>query len=85
MGGEAQQGVGFCGEGGAAGGEGCGVKRKLVGLVVEDRGIIRHGYEIFHEGVKVGEVTSGSYAITLEKASGWVTSMPTMRGCRRSM
>jgi aminomethyltransferase len=47
-----------------------GVKRKLVGLVVEDRGIIRHGYEIFHEGVKVGEVTSGSYAITLEKSIG---------------
>lgn len=47
-----------------------GVSRKLVGLVVEDRGIIRHGYEIQHEGVKIGEVTSGSYAITLEKSIG---------------
>lgn len=47
-----------------------GVKRKLVGLVVEDRGIIRHGYEIQHEGKRIGEVTSGSPSITLEKSIG---------------
>jgi aminomethyltransferase len=38
-----------------------GVIRKLVGFVMADRGIPRHGYEIFNEDEKqIGKVTSGS-------------------------
>jgi aminomethyltransferase len=35
-----------------------------------ERGIARHGYEVFKEGQAVGHVTSGSYTPTLEKAVG---------------
>ena len=37
-----------------------GVKRKLVGFKMIDRGIPRQHYEIAHEGKVVGEVTSGT-------------------------
>lgn len=38
-----------------------GLKRKLVGFEMVDRGIPRHGYELVNaEGVKIGEVTSGT-------------------------
>jgi glycine cleavage system T protein (aminomethyltransferase) len=47
-----------------------GVKRKLVGFVVEDRGIARHGYKVFKEGQEIGEVTSGTFSPTLQKAIG---------------
>lgn len=47
-----------------------GVKRKLVGFVVEDRGIARHGYKVFKDGQEVGEVTSGTFSPTLQKALG---------------
>jgi aminomethyltransferase len=52
-----------------------GLKRKLVGFEMTGRGIARHGYPI-HEsvgdapGAKVGEVTSGGPAPTLEKNIG---------------
>jgi aminomethyltransferase len=56
-----------------------GLKRKLVGFEMTGRGIARHGYAI-HEavggavggtpGTKVGEVTSGGPAPTLEKNIG---------------
>jgi aminomethyltransferase len=48
-----------------------GVKRKLVGFEMTERGIARHGYAIQDEaGAKVGEVTSGGPAPTLEKNIG---------------
>lgn len=37
-----------------------GLQRKLVGFVMQERGIPRHGYEIAFEGAVIGEVTSGS-------------------------
>ena len=38
-----------------------GLKRKLVGFEMVDRGIPRHGYELVNaEGEKIGEVTSGT-------------------------
>lgn len=37
-----------------------GVKKKLVGLKMIDRGIARHGYEVFYNGELIGHVTSGS-------------------------
>jgi aminomethyltransferase len=48
-----------------------GIKRKLVGFEMVDRGIPRHGYEIVDEqGNKIGEVTSGTQAPSLGKAIG---------------
>ena len=41
-----------------------GVKKKLVGLKMLDRGIARHGYEVFCDGEKIGTVTSGSFSPT---------------------
>ena len=36
-----------------------GVSRRLVGLVMLDKNIARHGYEVYFGGEKVGHVTSG--------------------------
>jgi len=48
-----------------------GTKRKLVGFVVEGRGIARHGHAIHNsEGQKIGEVTSGSPSPVLGKGVG---------------
>lgn len=49
-----------------------GIRRKLVGFVVEDkRAIPRSGYEIADEsGCTIGTVTSGSQSITLGKGIG---------------
>jgi aminomethyltransferase len=48
-----------------------GVKRKLVGFVMLDKGIPRHGYEIKDAaGNKIGYVTSGTQSPTLQKAIG---------------
>jgi aminomethyltransferase len=47
-----------------------GVRRKLVGFEIVDRGIARHGYRVLAGGEKIGEVTSGSFSPTLGKAIG---------------
>jgi aminomethyltransferase len=48
-----------------------GVKRKLVGFEMIDKGIPRHGYEIKNEnGETIGHVTSGTQAPSLGKAVG---------------
>ena len=47
-----------------------GVKRKLVGFTLEDRGIPRSGYPVLHEGKEVGVVTSGTMSPTLKKPIG---------------
>jgi len=47
-----------------------GIDRKLVGFVMSERGIPRHGYEIKVEGEVVGEVTSGSYSPSLDSNIG---------------
>jgi aminomethyltransferase len=48
-----------------------GVKRKLVGFEMTARGIARHGYPIHDAaGARIGEVTSGGPAPTLEKNVG---------------
>lgn len=54
-----------------------GLKRKLVGFEMLDKGIPRHGYEIFAEsggkdaaGNKIGYVTSGTQSPSLQKAIG---------------
>ena len=48
-----------------------GVKRKLVGFEMIDKGIPRHGYEIKNAaGNKTGYVTSGTQSPSLQKAIG---------------
>jgi aminomethyltransferase len=44
--------------------------RKLVGFVVEGRGVARAEYPILHGGARVGVVTSGAPSPTLGKAIG---------------
>jgi aminomethyltransferase len=48
-----------------------GVTRKLVGFEMVERGIARAGYKIFKYGREIGEVTSGTFAPTLNKAVGF--------------
>ncbi len=48
-----------------------GITRKLVGFVMDDRGIPRQGYEIMdQEGSIIGKVTSGSQSPSLSKGIG---------------
>src|SRR5690606_10848966 len=47
-----------------------GLARRLVGFVVEGRGIARAGYAILSGGVPVGRVTSGAPSPTLGKPIG---------------
>ena len=47
-----------------------GPTRKLVGLVVPDRRVPRHGYPVLADGKPVGVVTSGTLSPTLGKAIG---------------
>lgn len=47
-----------------------GAKKKLIGFEMIDRAIPRHEYEIYFDGHKKGEVTSGGYSPTLDKNIG---------------
>ena len=47
-----------------------GVRKKLVGFEMEDRGIARDHYPVWIEGRQLGHVTSGSYAPYLRKNVG---------------
>ena len=47
-----------------------GIKRKLVGFDVTDRGIARDGQDVLIDGERVGKVTSGSPAPFLKKNIG---------------
>ncbi len=48
-----------------------GVKRKLIAFELDERGIPRHGYDIVDgNGNKIGEVTSGTMAPSLNKGIG---------------
>lgn len=48
-----------------------GVRRKLVGFEMTERGIPRHGYPILNQqGEKIGVVTSGTQSPSLQKAIG---------------
>ncbi|WP_124727162.1 glycine cleavage system aminomethyltransferase GcvT [Staphylospora marina] len=47
-----------------------GAPRKLVGLEMIDRGIPRHGYTVYKNGEKIGEVTTGTQSPTLKKNVG---------------
>ncbi len=45
-----------------------GVKRKLVGLLLEEKGVLRNHQAVLVDGLEAGEITSGSYAPSLGKA-----------------
>jgi aminomethyltransferase len=47
-----------------------GVREKLVGFVLQERGFPRHGYAVQWQGKTVGEVTSGAYSPTLNVGVG---------------
>ncbi len=48
-----------------------GVTRKLAGFEMIERGIARHGYDVFVDGNKAGVVTSGTQTPYLKKAIGF--------------
>jgi len=50
---------------------GGGVSRKLVGLVLEDRGVLRSHQKVVVQGVGEGEMTSGTFSPTLERSIGF--------------
>ncbi len=52
-----------------------GIKRKLIGFEMIDKGIARHGYPVYVEGKEYGIVTSGTFAPYLKKAIG-LTYLP---------
>ena len=45
-----------------------GLSRKMVGLILEDKGIMRTGQRVVVEGALDGIITSGTYSPTLEKS-----------------
>lgn len=47
-----------------------GLKRKIIGFEMIDRGIPRKGYEVFKEDRKIGEVTTGYRSPSLKKNLG---------------
>lgn len=47
-----------------------GIPKRLVGFAMEERGIPRQGYEIFKAGRRLGAVTSGTFAPTLQADIG---------------
>ena len=54
-----------------------GVSKKLVGLIMLDRNIARHGYEIYFDGEKIGNVTSGCVSPSTGKniALGYIKNL----------
>ncbi len=52
-----------------------GIDRKLIGFEITDRGIARHGHDVYIEGNRAGIVTSGTFAPFLKKAIG-LTYLP---------
>jgi aminomethyltransferase len=47
-----------------------GLRRKLVGITLNERGVPRAGYGIYLDGTRIGELTSGTMCPTLERAAG---------------
>ena len=47
-----------------------GLIRKLAGIEMVDRGIPRHGYKVYANGLCIGEVTTGTQSPTLKKNIG---------------
>ena len=48
-----------------------GVPRKLVGLILEDRGVLRGHQKVVAPGAGEGELTSGTFSPTMERSIGF--------------
>ena len=68
----------FVGRGALARQKEQGIVRKLVGFVLTDPGIARHGYPALQEGQRVGEVTSGTRSPTLGTSVGLAYLPPSL-------
>jgi aminomethyltransferase len=60
----------FIGRAALAAQQAAGVPRKLVGLLLEGRGVLRSHQKVIVPSVGEGEVTSGSFSPTLERSIG---------------
>ncbi|MBM3130079.1 MAG: glycine cleavage system aminomethyltransferase GcvT [Chloroflexi bacterium] len=58
-----------------------GVKKKLVGFEMIDRGIARSGHEITQDGRAIGAVTTGMFSPTLQKNIGLGFVKPEFTAC----
>jgi len=47
-----------------------GLKRKLVGFTLAEKAVARHGYPLSINGTEIGQVTSGTFSPSLERAIG---------------
>ncbi len=56
-----------------------GIARKLVGLILEDRGVLRSHQKVIVPGGGEGELTSGTFSPTMERAIGFAR-VPTSAG-----
>jgi aminomethyltransferase len=54
------------------------LERKLVCLKALDRGVMRHGHAVLHNGDPVGAVTSGTFSPTLNVSIGMAYVPPTL-------
>lgn len=45
-----------------------GVQEHLIGLLLDDKGVLRNHQDVFHKGEKIGEITSGGFSPTLKQA-----------------
>jgi aminomethyltransferase len=53
-----------------------GAHRKFVGLVLQDKGVLRNHQKIFSNGREIGEITSGSFSPTLGRAIAFARIEP---------
>jgi aminomethyltransferase len=60
----------FIGRGALESQKAAGIARKLVGLVLEERGVLRAHQKVIVAGAGEGELTSGTYSPTLERSIG---------------
>jgi aminomethyltransferase len=71
----------FIGRGALAGQKASGTTRKFVGLLVEERAVLRSHQKVIVAGVGEGEVTSGTFSPTLERSIG-LARVPAQTGDR---
>ena len=60
----------FIGADAVRGQKASGVQRKIVGFEMIDRGIARHGYDVYLGDARAGTVTSGTLTPYVQKAIG---------------
>jgi aminomethyltransferase len=61
----------FVGRAALAAQRAAGLRHKLVGVVLEDRGVLRSHQRVLVEGVGEGELTSGTFSPTLQRSIGF--------------